>query len=72
MKVYTTKTCAYCSMVKKFLTGRGVEFETIELDDKPELRQQLLELTGAMTVPITENNGRYVIGWNPGQLASII
>lgn len=72
MKVYTTKTCAYCGMVKKYLDMKGIKYETIDLDDNPAMRQELLEKTGAMTVPITENNGKFVIGWNPGQLSAII
>ena len=72
MKVYTTKTCAYCHMVKTYLTKKGIPFETIDLEENPALRQELFEKTGAMTVPITENNGKYVIGWNLGQLNAII
>jgi glutaredoxin len=59
-------------MVKKYLDNKGIKYETVNLDDNPEKRQELLNITGAMTVPITENNGQYVIGWNPAQLAAII
>lgn len=72
MTVYTTNTCAYCVMVKKYLDNKQVQYEVVNLDDNPEKRQELFEKTGAMTVPITENNGKYVVGWNPGQLAAII
>lgn len=72
MTVYTTSICAYCKMVKQYLTGKNVEFETINLDEKPELRQELFEKTGAMTVPITEHNGIYVIGWNPAKLNALL
>lgn len=36
--VYTTKTCAYCPMVKRYLTLKGIEFEAVDLTD------ELLEL----------------------------
>lgn len=72
MTVYTTNTCAYCVMVKKYLDNKGIQYEVVNLDDNPEKRQELFEKTGAMTVPITENNGQFVIGWNPGQLAAIL
>lgn len=70
--VFTTKTCAYCGMVKKFLESKGIKFETIDLDDNPGYRQALYEETGAMTVPITEKDGKYVIGWNPAKLKELI
>jgi glutaredoxin 3 len=72
MKVYTTKTCAYCPMVKKYLTSKGVEFTEIDVEDNPDIRQELFNKTGAMSVPITEKDGQYVIGWNPSELAKLI
>lgn len=70
--IYTTRTCAYCPIVKKWLQSKGIAFNTVELDDNPKLRQELLEKTGAMTVPITEIKGKYIIGWNPVKLAEAI
>ncbi len=70
--VFTTNTCAYCVMVKKFLSMRGKKFEVINLDDNPAVRQSLFEKTGAMTVPQTLINDKYIIGWNPGALASAL
>lgn len=70
--VFTTNTCAYCKMVKQFLTMKGKEYEVINLDDNPEMRQSLIEKTGAMTVPITKVKDDYIIGWNPGKLMAAI
>lgn len=69
--VYTTSTCAYCVMVKKFLTMKGKEFKVVNLDEEPEVRQSLWEKTGAMTVPITNKGDEYIIGWNPARLAAM-
>ncbi len=62
--VFTTSTCAYCKMVKQYLTLKGKEFTTVNLDENPEKRQELFEKTGAMTVPQTQIGDRIVIGWN--------
>lgn len=72
--VFTTKTCAYCGMVKKFLTSLSVKFNVIDLDDKnyEGYRQALYEATGAMTVPIIEKDGQYVVGWNPAKLKALV
>lgn len=70
--VFTTAQCAYCKMVKQYLSMKGKEFEVVELDDKPELRQELKEKTGAMTVPITQIDDQYIIGWNPAKLGAAI
>lgn len=70
--VYTTKTCAYCSMVKQFLTVKKKDFQVVDLEENPEIRQSLFEKTGALTVPITQSGDRYVIGWNRQQLSEVI
>lgn len=81
--IFTTKTCAYCPMVVKWLQNKGIAFTKVELDDNPKLRQELLERTGAMTVPITKfdftdaeiENGKkpaFVVGFNIGKLAEAI
>lgn len=75
--IYTTNTCAYCVMVKKFLKIKGHEYDEVNLDDFPERRQEALEISGAMTVPVTviENGDGMkdvTIGYNPSQLASAL
>lgn len=66
--VFTTTTCAYCQMLKKYLTMKGYEYNVVNLEDDPERRQELLEKTGSMTVPITQVDDEFVIGWNPSLL----
>lgn len=75
--IYTTKACAYCPLVAKWLTSKGIEFDKVELDDNPQLREKLREETGAMTVPITKlhksgHRAVYVVGWKPTELAKAI
>ena len=75
--VYTTNTCAYCVMVKKYLESKGQTFDVVNLDEHPEQRQKVIEMSGAMTVPVTvisnENSAPHItVGWSPGKLAAAI
>lgn len=75
--IYTTTTCAYCPMVKKFLTMKGQEYQEVNLDENPDRRQEAIDLSGAMTVPVTvvdNGNGmkNVTVGYNPAQLASAL
>jgi glutaredoxin 3 len=49
--MYTTAWCGYCVRAKALLQSKGIEFEEIDLDDDPQFRQKLLDLTGGWTVP---------------------
>lgn len=75
--IYTTNTCAYCVMVKKYLANKGHEYQEVNLDEQPEERQKVIEMSGQMTVPVTViENGTDApsisVGWNPGKLASAL
>ena len=49
--MYTTRWCGYCVRAKTLLESRGISFEEIVLDDDPDFRKHLLDLTGGWTVP---------------------
>jgi len=69
--VYTTNTCAYCAMVKKFLDSKKVEYEVVNLNDNPERQKEAYDISGALTVPITTDGKSVVVGWNPGKLVAM-
>lgn len=75
--VFSTTTCAYCPMVKKWLDQKGLEYDYIELDKDPSRQQEMIEKSGQMAVPVTifekeDGMESVVVGFNPGQLASAI
>lgn len=75
--VFTTNTCAYCAMVKKWLDSKGVNYEVVNLDEQPEKQKEIYEKSGALTVPVTlvengDNTEEVVIGYNLSRLASLV
>ena len=76
--VFTTTTCTYCSMVKKFLDMKGHKYEVVNLDEHPERTQEAMEASNnALTVPITvitkqDDTQHVVVGYNLAQLAPAI
>lgn len=75
--IFTTNTCAYCVMVKKYLTAKGMGYEEVNLDQNPERQAEALQLSGALTVPVTvvtkeDDSREVVIGYNLAKLAPAI
>lgn len=75
--VFTTTTCAYCPMVKKYLDGKGLTYDVVNLDEQPEKQKEVYEKSGALTVPITliereDSTEEVVIGFNLPKLSSAI
>lgn len=70
--VYTTQTCAYCAMLKKYLTQKNVEFETVDVTDDPDTREMLFEKTGLQSVPVTRRGEEFLAGFNVPLLQKLI
>lgn len=74
--VFTTSNCAYCGMVKKWLTAKSVPFTEVNLDKHPDRQQEAIKISGAMTVPVTliENGSKkdVIVGYNLSKLAPAI
>ncbi len=75
--VFTTNTCAYCAMVKKWLDSKGVKYNVVNLDENPEKQKEIYEKSGALTVPVTliekeDSTEEVVIGYNLARLASVV
>jgi len=75
--IFTTNTCAYCAMVKKYLDMKQRSYEVVNLDDHPERQAEALALSGALTVPITvvtkqDDSREVVIGYNLTKLAPAV
>jgi glutaredoxin 3 len=47
--IYTTAWCPYCTAAKALLTKRGIAFDEIGVDGKPELRQAMTARAGGRT-----------------------
>lgn len=75
--IYSTNTCAYCVMVKKWLNSKGLEYTEVNLDDHPERAHEPYELTKQNAVPVTvvtkeDDTQEVVVGFNLAKLAPAV
>jgi glutaredoxin 3 len=63
IQMYTTRWCGYCVRAKALLDSKQLEYEEIQLDDDPDFRRRLQELTGGWTVPQILIDGRPIGGY---------
>ncbi len=61
--IYTKSFCPYCDRAKDLLTRKGVKYEEVYLDDRPEEYATLKQRTGMMTVPQIFINDQLVGGY---------
>lgn len=75
--IFTTNTCSYCVMVKRYLQSKGHNYEEVNLDQDPSRQAEAYELSGALTVPITvvtkqDDSREVVVGYNLSKLAPAV
>jgi len=59
LKVYWRPGCSSCVRVKEFLSGLGVDYESVNVSAKPEAMDELRAL-GVRTVPVVARGQDYV------------
>lgn len=62
--IYTTPTCPYCTLAKKFLEKLGVEVEEIDVSRNREKLIEMIVKSGQMGVPVIEINGEIIVGFD--------
>jgi glutaredoxin 3 len=75
--IYTTDSCAYCAMVKKWLNLKGYSYEEVNIEAFPERAQEAIDASGQLTVPITivtkaDDTQVVVVGYNLSRLAPAV
>ena len=62
--IYTTRFCGYCMAAKHLLEKRDVAFREVRVDDRPDLRPWLFEVSSQRTVPQIFINGESIGGYS--------
>jgi glutaredoxin-like YruB-family protein len=62
--VYTSTNCPYCMRVKNLLKQNKVEFVEINIENDSSMAFEVVQKTGQMSVPVTDINGKLVVGFN--------
>ena len=64
VKVYSTPTCPYCKMAKKFLQDNNVVFEDIDVSNDRQKAEEMIKKSGQMGVPVLDIDGTIIIGFD--------
>lgn len=70
--IYTTPTCAYCKMAKAFLKEHHLLYEERDVATDAAAREQMIEKSGQMGVPVIEIDGQIITGFDSHGLAELL
>lgn len=62
--MYASQFCPYCHRARALLDKKGVDYELIDVDRDPKLRQQMRDRSGRHTVPQIFIGERHIGGYD--------
>ncbi len=72
VKIYSTPTCTYCVVLKKYLEEKGVDYEDVDVSQDLDAQKEMVEKTGQMGVPVVDIEGEIVIGFEREKIANLL
>lgn len=72
IKIYSTPSCTYCKMAKEYLTSHNVAYENIDVSVDAVKRDEMVEKSGQLGVPVFDIDGQIVIGYNQQLISKMV
>lgn len=70
--IYTTPTCVYCRAAKEFFQENNVQFEEKDVAADEKARDEMVEKSGQLGVPVIDIDGTIVIGFDETKLSELL
>ncbi|TAK57745.1 glutaredoxin family protein [Patescibacteria group bacterium] len=70
--IYSTPTCTYCNMAKDFFKENKIAYTEINVASDLEKRNEMIEKSGQMGVPVIDIGGQIMVGFNKPVLAKAL
>ena len=68
VKIYTTPTCPYCKMAKKFLDDNGIKYQEFDIAKDKAAREEMKNKCNSLAVPTICIDNEVLVGFDEWQL----
>ena len=70
--IYTTPTCHYCKATKEFFKENNIAYQEHDVQSGTVKRQEMIEKSGQMGVPVIFVGTDMVIGYDQARLKELL
>ncbi len=70
--IYSTPTCHFCQMTKEFFKENNVNYSEFNVASDLEKRQEMIQKSGQMGVPVIFVGDEMTVGFDKERLASLL
>lgn len=72
VKIYTSPTCLWCKKLKEWLKKNKVAFQDFDLSEEEKYRDEVIERSHQMAVPVIDIDGKIIVGFDEKQLEELL
>ncbi len=62
--VFSTPTCTYCNMAKKYFREKGIKFKDVDVSRDMAAARDMVRRSGQQGVPVIDIGGKIVVGFD--------
>ena len=62
--VFSTPTCSFCNMAKKYFREKGIKFNDVDVSKDPAAARDMVRRSGQQGVPVIDIGGKIVVGFD--------
>lgn len=62
--VFSTPTCSFCNMTKKYFREKGIKFKDVDVSRDPAAARDMVRRSGQQGVPVIDIGGKIVVGFD--------
>jgi glutaredoxin 3 len=70
--IYSTPACTFCNMAKDFFKANDVEYTEYNVAEDEKKREEMVERSGQMGVPVIFIGEEMIIGFNEGKVKELL
>jgi len=68
--IYSTPTCHFCQLAKDFFAEKGVEYTGHDVSTDAAKREEMIQLTGQLGVPVIVIGDEMMVGFDRAKVAA--
>jgi len=70
--LFASSSCPWCTRAKHYLRGKGVRVKEVRIDKDPDAAQDLVRMTGQMSVPVLLIGRAKVVGFDQAKIDRLL
>lgn len=70
--VFSTPTCTYCNMAKKYFREKNIKFRDVDVSRDPAAARDMVRRSGQQGVPVIDIGGKIIVGFDRPKINALL